>query len=62
MADSIVAKTGGETVNYNEFNINIDGTGKNANEIVDEAVEVLSNKLAMLGIIQQRAVGGKSWA
>ncbi len=50
------------TTNYNTFNINIDGTGKNAEEIADEAIEVISTKLDILGIQQQRAVGGKSWA
>jgi hypothetical protein len=50
------------TTNYNTFNISIDGTGKNAEEIADEAIEVISTKLDILGIQQQRAVGGKSWA
>lgn len=48
----------------NTYNVtvNIDGTGKNAEEIADEAIEVISTKLDILGIQQQRAVGGKSWA
>ena len=58
--DSKLASVG--TTNYNTFNISIDGTGKNAEEIADEAIEVISTKLDILGIQQQRAVGGKSWA
>lgn len=50
------------TTNYNTINVYIDGTGKNAEEIADEAIEVISTKLDILGIQQQRAVGGKSWA
>lgn len=48
----------------NTYNVtvNIDGAGKNAEEIADEAIEVLSSKFSLLGIKQQRAVGGKSWA
>ena len=50
------------TTNYNTFNFNIDGTGKNAEEIADEVIEAFSSKFSLLGIKQQRAVGGKSWA
>lgn len=47
----------------NTYNVtvNIDGTGKNAEEIADEAIEVLSSKFAYLGIKQKRAVGGVGW-
>ena len=51
-----------ETTNYNTINVHIDGTGKNAEQIADEAIEVISTKLDVLGITQQRAVGGKAWA
>ena len=51
----------GNTYNT-EVHIHIDGTGKNADEIADEAIEIVSSKLSFLGITQQRAVGGKSWA
>lgn len=51
----------GNTYNT-EVHIHIDGTGKNADEIADEAIEIVSTKLSFLGITQQRAVGGKSWA
>lgn len=56
--DSKLGAVGGT---YN-VTINIDGTGKNADQIADEAIEVLSRKFDILGIQQQRAVGGKSWA
>lgn len=49
-------------IHVDAINVNIDGTGKNAEEIADEAIEVISTKLDILGIQQQRAVGGKSWA
>ena len=47
--------------NYNTFNINIDGTGKNAEELADEVIEAFSTKFALLEIQQQRAVGGRGW-
>lgn len=56
---SVFPRNGGNTFN---FTVNIDGTGKNAEEIADEAIEVISTKLDILGIQQQRGVGGKSWA
>jgi hypothetical protein len=49
------------TTNYNTFNFNIDGTGKNAEEIADEVIEAFSSKFSLLGIKQQRAVGGAGW-
>jgi hypothetical protein len=57
--NDVFPRNGGNTFN---FTVNIDGTGKNAEEIADEAIEVISTKLDILGIQQQRAVGGKSWA
>ena len=54
------SKLGAVGSTYN-VTVNIDGTGKNAEEIADEAVEVLSRKFSFLGIQQQRAVGGRGW-
>jgi hypothetical protein len=57
--DEVYPRNGNNTYN---ITVNIDGAGKNAEEIADEAIEVLSSKFSLLGIKQQRAVGGKSWA
>jgi hypothetical protein len=46
---------------YNNITVNIDGAGKNAEEMADEVIEAFSSKFSLLGIKQQRAVGGAGW-
>ena len=51
----------GNVYNTNTFNINIDGTGKDAHQLAGELVEEMSARLRMLSIKEQRAVGGTGW-
>ena len=51
----------GNTYNTNNFEIHIDGTGKDTQQLADELIEEMSARLRMLNIKEERALGGVCW-